>query len=791
MRAAWVLGVSFAIAAWSTGWPQGTGDDGFRAVRSFVPASARVFWRGRADVEPTAGKEWVVGYLLAPPGEGLTYDPPYRRLLVLRQEHGVWKKAFEDDYLSRIEVRDLDADGLLEIIVWESDEGMWGFRVLDFREGSFRTSAGLDFGAAYDSLQGFIDMDGDRELELIANGRIPGYLSAMVGNLRLTPEVDRDRPAGDVRIYRFIEGRPVLYFPPPSAVLEGLKRGLVSGYPDTRAAAIEAAGMLRAEALVSRLCALVRGPDQRDAAVSSEALGRIGGPVAVATLVEATGRPALREEAVGALSSTGDPAVVSVLLRWRGQFWARLELARVLGRIRYPQGAQVLCECLRDEDDAVRSAAEESLEGLPPSEVGEALDQVLGDPRDQVRIVAARLLARAGDPRGFQVLMRLVEGGGPYLAGADLQLLGRSGDERAIPLLLSRALVRGGSWGEQAEASGAALGLCELGATEAATVVADDYLERWRAYPRDLPDNLEGYEVTTARLVLIAERFPTPRLVNACLALLQRPEPDVRQTAIRTLGAAKPREAVPSLVAVLRANPEPEVWLAAVEALGKIGGAEALAALREAAAGAEPDIAPRAEWEIIKLRGPETLPLLLRMSHGGDHQATVRLGEFAGEEVEQELVRALREDFPDGSVSLRWGDLQYVHPNDERSRLTEGWFTKVSRRLGQVATPILISRLKDAAPTRQESARKASPAAIEASPCELPRSLQDTNNASAAAMAAAHCLRELGVREAIPALTEAATYGADQDVREVSRWSVVALRRQGVQNPEQLFGQGR
>jgi len=791
MRGLRAWGLGLMVMTSGTAWVQAAGDDGFFAVRSFVPAGGQVVWKGRADVEPTPGKEWVIDYLLAPQEEleFIKYTNPYRHLLIVRQAGGVWRRAFADKDFSDLEFRDLDADGMLEIIVWGRYKGFRGFRTTDFREGRFRTSSGLDFAYPEDTTQGFVDMDGNRTLELIANGGIPGYLSALVGDLHLTPEV-RPGKSGDVRIYRFIEGQPRLYFPPPSPVLEGLKRGLASGYPETRGAAIEAAGILGAEALLPRLCELVKDPEDLDPYTvhrAIKALGRIGGPVAVSTLVEAADRPDLRDEAIRALSTTGAPAVVPVLLKWRDESWARLELARVLGQIEHPQRVQLLCECLRDEDDAVWDAAEESLQRLPASEVGEAVVQVLTDPGESARIVAARFLARAGDARGFRVLMQLVEAGSPCVSPADLQLLGRCGDQRAVPLLLSRALVHNGDLTAQAEASGAVLGLCEMGATETLATVADDYLALWRAYPRGMVGNRESYYSAARSLESIAERSPMPRLVNACLALLERREPDVRFTAIRVLGAAKVEQAVGPLAALLRAEPEPEIWLAAVDALGKIGGADALAALREAAASVEPDIAPKAEWEIIKLQGPEALSLLLTLSREGDHQATVRLAEFTGEDVERELARALREDLPDGSFAARWGDYQYSQPNDERGELTEGWFTKVSRRLGKAAIPILISRLKDAEPGVHHSATEASPASTEAAPWELRESLREGKKASAAAMAAAHCLREFGATEAIPALLQAATYSADEDVREVAMWSLVSLRRRGAGITGPLF----
>jgi hypothetical protein len=163
-------------------WPA----DELAPIRQLIPAGARVLFHVQANVDDTPGKEWLIQYKLAPPGEYDTWPAGYIHLLILRQRDGEWRKVLSRDVLDDLELRDLDGDRVLEVIEWCHDEGYWGFVVLDFRDGRFRIRPGLDFGYPASDLQGSIDLEGDGPLEMVATGLLPGYLAAMAPDLLLT-----------------------------------------------------------------------------------------------------------------------------------------------------------------------------------------------------------------------------------------------------------------------------------------------------------------------------------------------------------------------------------------------------------------------------------------------------------------------------------------------------------------------------------------------------------------------------------------------------------------------------
>ena len=83
----------------------------------------------------------------------------------------------------------------------------------------------------------------------------------------------------------------------------------------------------------------------------------------------------------------------------------------------------------------------------------------------------------------------------------------------------------------------------------------------------------------------------------------------IQRNALIALGHFRDRESVPDVVRVLRDDPRPALRTTAAWALGKIGGSEAEAALREAAAGdAEPKVRAAAERALVRLARTKPSP---------------------------------------------------------------------------------------------------------------------------------------------------------------------------------------
>jgi len=424
-RHGWLVGVLATFAALAPGRTSGVGADGLGSIRQFLPAGAKVFFQVQANIDDTPAKEWVIAYQLVPPSEYVTYPAGYNHLLILRQHRAEWRKAFGEDKFDAIaghpkrqfdelELRDPEGDRVLEIIVWCSDEGIWGFVRLDFRDGQFRFLPGLDFCWPESRGAGFIDLEGDGPLELTARGELPGYLAAMA------PEEGARRPSAqngpghlDVQFYRFTDAGPVLYFPHPSVVVHGLNAGLVSGYRDTRAAAADASGILGVEGTVPRLLYLLDHGDEDVAHVAVEALARIGNAPALAGVLRAVEdkRFWVALAAAKALCDLDDPRAVEALLTVRNhpQDEVREAVAPKLGQTQHSQALPTLLQYLRDGSIPVRGAAVAALKHHEGPEVKERVAQLLDDPVNDVRIAAAKLLAERGDERGTQALKALEE----------------------------------------------------------------------------------------------------------------------------------------------------------------------------------------------------------------------------------------------------------------------------------------------------------------------------------------------------------------------------------------------
>jgi len=287
-----------------------------------------------------------------------------------------------------------------------------------------------------------------------------------------------------------------------------------------------------------------------------------------------------------------------------------------------------------------------------------------------------------------------------------------------------------------------------------------------------------------------------PRATEALLAVRNHPFPEVRDAVARKLnktqtgdpqGAAvetepetEPEEpsepSVPYLIAELGEDAtvprleaifrEHEAFgLAVVEALVAVRTAEAIAALRNLGRTSHVETSAAATLALIDLGVPDAFDLLLELSRSGNHEAKRRLLGMTGEAVEQELTRSLAEDAPPPDVSI-WGDLYCA---DYETGYVPGWFTAVSERLGDAALPILVSRVERTLPSR------------------LDTGAQPGEGDCAAAVAAAHLLRERGVVEAIPLLQEMSATHATTEGREVATWSLVSLRRKAAGASGPLF----
>jgi len=199
---------------------------------------------------------------------------------------------------------------------------------------------------------------------------------------------------------------------------------------------------------------------------AAKAIGQLACPQAADTLVLLLQDkvPAVRDEAMAALKTIGEPAVTPLVEALRNKNWrVRLKATEALGVLGEKSAVQPLLAIVKtDPDTAVRQDAIRALGNIGDSSATELLLQMLDEPRLQVQAIEA--LGKIGDRRVVLTLITLVrlldpkefEGRVPTcederyekelaVVESSIRALARLKDERAIPVLvnvLQSTLVR-------------------------------------------------------------------------------------------------------------------------------------------------------------------------------------------------------------------------------------------------------------------------------------------------------------------------------------------------------------
>jgi HEAT repeat protein len=130
-------------------------------------------------------------------------------------------------------------------------------------------------------------------------------------------------------------------------------------------------------------------------------------------LVEALENEGLRFRALGALAELGDPraleAVKRLFNRWLLPAFERTQAAAVLARMGEAEGAEYLLKRTQKKWSADRALAVELCGEVKAPGALERLRVILEDPKDACRGAAARGLGRLGDPRALPWLLTLLE----------------------------------------------------------------------------------------------------------------------------------------------------------------------------------------------------------------------------------------------------------------------------------------------------------------------------------------------------------------------------------------------
>ncbi|HEU4562604.1 MAG TPA: HEAT repeat domain-containing protein [Longimicrobium sp.] len=341
--------------------------------------------------------------------------------------------------------------------------------------------------------------------------------------------------------------------------VDALVAGIAEMEEDALRCAVGALGRIGAPAAVPALLALLRDAPDAAAAVA-DALGRIGDGRAFEPLVALLGdsHAAVRQAAVGALSSIGHPALqarTAELLRSESPA-VRESAARIAGYFGYRECADALVELCHDGDESVRRAAVEHLVFLEDPRTGGALRDVLASGTGTARAAAARALAQVGPRDAAELLPGALADTDLWVRYYAARSAGSLGTASLVPRIAELALrdpavpVRIAA----AEALGA---IATAEAVAALAAVAED----------------TDPELRLAALGALA-RAGGQAALPVLRAALAADDPGARQRVIDALGPQAAQALAAELAAVARETRDEDVATAAVFALLRGGTAE-------------------------------------------------------------------------------------------------------------------------------------------------------------------------------------------------------------------------
>jgi HEAT repeat protein len=408
------------------------------------------------------------------------------------------------------------------------------------------------------------------------------------------------------------------------------------------AEAARALGRTGERAAVAPLARLLTGGSAALARVAAVALGelelrhgqRLGDSGVIAQSLRALAEPSMVRRLIDALddADTGEQVAICRMLSILGGAEATAALGRLLdgdpvvaaaaGRalVSLDELAERELLIALDEGDAPRR-----LILLPMVSRSSALPMVLRCLDDEdagVRAAACDALARIGAPAAVAPVFKLLADSNPRVvqsAVGAIQALGGADTER-LTLEAARA-----PWPSVRRAALRIVGYFgwprSLSVVKAALADSDERVREAALQSLPFIDDPVALDELLAvatgpnnRLRAVATRAlgqsrPALRVTAALLRGLADPDPWVRYYACQSLGRLGVDTATPAIARLLD-DPAGQVRVAAIEALSHLPGEIAFAALRDAAAAADPDVRRAALVGLGISRRPEAEPLL-------------------------------------------------------------------------------------------------------------------------------------------------------------------------------------
>ena len=414
----------------------------------------------------------------------------------------------------------------------------------------------------------------------------------------------------------------------------------------TKAGLCDSLGARRDREAVGPLAELARGEDPQVAASAAMALGKIGGAEAVAALKAAEPKapaPAQPVIADGLLLcadrflAAGDAKSAAAIYKetYESKAPEHVRVAGYRGLVLASGGEAValMAKALTGADRAALRAALQLVREVKGGGATKELAALLAKvpPATQVALVEA--LKQRGDPAAAPAIVAAVESPAPEVRLAALEALGTLGDAAAAPLL---AAVAAKATGAEQDAAREALVLMRdpkvrevlladlpkaPPPVQAEMVRALGYRKETQAVP-SLLKMAEGPEDSTRLVALKSLAMLADSSAAAdLLKLLAGAKTDAEREAVeQALGAAcgrsdKPETGVPVVLGAMEGAAVP-VRAALLRVAGRLGGAEALKALRAGLQDKEPAIRQAALRAMADSAGPEAATDLLQLAKG-------------------------------------------------------------------------------------------------------------------------------------------------------------------------------
>jgi len=381
-----------------------------------------------------------------------------------------------------------------------------------------------------------------------------------------------------------------------------------------------------------------------------------------------------------------------------------------------------LLECLREENPTLRSHAMTILTRLGLTAL-KRVEEYLNDDDSDVRIFAANIIAAAGHREAFAALMGALEDPEENVRYAAVEALGRIGDEKAIPLLIS---ILSDEWARYPAIE--ALGMLKAG--EAIPLLLKMYDED--EWIRNAVIEALGNIGVAGPVGFLIDRLDTcnEMLLHTTLAALAKIEQNSPTGAfdrLRELGV----DVIGIVNSALSVN-NPEVRKSAIWTLGMIGSETDLPALLEQLSDYDEEIQDISRTSVVRLGTRHISALIRHLPKDAKllKEVIEIFGEIQNREAippilealgnENDIIRAAAArtlaSFRDGSVveqliplltdkcghvrsasAQSLGDLRAVKATRQLFPLLEDEFVDVresaSEALGKIGTPEIITHV--------------------------------------------------------------------------------------------------